>query len=184
MRVSASLMVISLAWCVPRCSFIHLSGTTPASLSALSLCVGAGSVPSLSELQPQPPEHLCDLSAEDLPRKQWKMRLNKWSWSEIELSSFRSTHFFVALQRGQQTAANLTIRYFPPWPMNLWAKTQNWSTEQGLQLTPTTRATMLRAYLAREHSKNKWLTVSLSDKTWQVALPCHFLLNRLSLVKM
>jgi len=28
--------------------------------------VGAGSVPSLSELQPQPPEHLCDLSAEDL----------------------------------------------------------------------------------------------------------------------
>ena len=45
---------------------------------------------------------------------------------------FFSKHtFFVALQRGQQTAANLTIRYFPPWPMNLWAKTQNWSTEQG-----------------------------------------------------
>jgi len=98
---------------------------------------------------------------------------------------FFSKHtLFLALQRAQQTAANPTIWYFPPWPMNLWAKTQNWSTEQGLQLTPTTRATMLRAYLAREHSQNKWLTVSLSDKTWQVALPCHFLLNRLSLVKM
>ena len=98
---------------------------------------------------------------------------------------FFSKHtLFLALQRAQQTAANPTIWYFPPWPMNLWAKTQNWSTEQGLQLTPTTRATMLRAFLAREHSKNKWLTVSLSDKTWQVALPCHFLLNRLSLVKM
>jgi len=40
-----------------------LSSTTPVSLSALSLCVGAGSVPSLSELQPQPPEHICDLSS-------------------------------------------------------------------------------------------------------------------------
>ena len=33
------------------------------------------------------------------------------------------------------------------------------------------------------HSKNKWLRISLSHKIWQVALPCHFLLNRLSLVK-
>jgi hypothetical protein len=90
---------------------------------------------------------------------------------------------FLVFQTDQQTTANPTKNTYFPSGKNRLIHTQYYVNEFGLTVAPKLNAMILQTYLTIGHSNIKCLTDSASWQNTHAGLPFHFLLSKLSLVR-